>query len=75
MELKMALKVNDLDNVAMVFAFDVAPGSTVEVRDKKGHSERIIVPEAVPYGHKVALRDIRSKERIIKSRYRLLREK
>ena len=66
MELKLALKVNDLDNVATVFASDVTPGSEIEVRDKNGRSQRISVHEPIPYGHKIALRIIRIKERIIK---------
>ena len=35
-ELKIALKVNDLDNVATIFANDVTDGTVVEMRDKKG---------------------------------------
>ena len=36
MELKLALKVDDLDNVATIFADDITDGTVVEVRNKKG---------------------------------------
>ena len=39
MELKLALKVDDLDNVATIFANDITDGTVVEVRDKKGTNE------------------------------------
>lgn len=66
MELKLALKVDDLDNVATIFANGIVDGTEVEVRDKKGHSERIAVHGDVPYGHKIALRDIAKGEPIMK---------
>ena len=66
MELKLALKVDDLDNVATIFANDIKDGMEVEVRDKKGHSEIITVHGDVPYGHKIALRDIAKGEPIMK---------
>ena len=66
MELKLALKVDDLDNVATIFANDITDGTVVEVRDKKGTNETIVVIGNVPYGHKIALRDIKKGERIMK---------
>ena len=36
MERKLALKVDDLDNVATIFANGIVDGAKVEVRDKKG---------------------------------------
>lgn len=66
MELKLALKVDDLDNVATIFANGIADGMEVEVRDKKGQSEVITVHGDVPYGHKIALRDIAKGEPIMK---------
>ena len=66
MELKLALKVDDLDNVATIFANGITDGTEVEVRDKKGNSEIITVHGDVPYGHKIALRDIAPGEHIIK---------
>lgn len=66
MELKLALKVDDLDNVATIFANGITDGMEVEVRDKKGASEIIAVHGDVPYGHKIALRDIAKGEPIMK---------
>lgn len=66
MELKLALKVDDLDNVATIFANGIVDGTEVEVRDKKGQSEIITVHGDVPYGHKIALRDIAKGEPIMK---------
>lgn len=66
MELKLALKVDDLDNVATIFANDIVDGTEVEVRDKKGQSEKIVVHGDVPYGHKIALRDLTVGEPIMK---------
>ena len=60
MELKLALKVDDLDNVATIFANGIVDGAKVEVRDKKG------VHGDVPYGHKIALCDIKKGEHIMK---------
>ena len=66
MERKMALKVNDKDNVATVFAEDVCDQSRVDVHDKKGNIETILVTGNIPYGHKIALIDISKNEQIIK---------
>ena len=65
-ELKIALKVNDLDNVATIFANDVTDGTVVEMRDKKGNREQITVKGDVPYGHKIAVADIHIGEQITK---------
>lgn len=65
-ELKIALKVNDKDNVATIFANGVTGGSQVELRDKKGSSEVVTVFGDVPYGHKIATRDIKLGESIVK---------
>lgn len=66
MEQKLALKVHDCDNVATIFAPDIRDGISVEIRDKKGHSEMVIVHGDVPYGHKIAICDIHLGEEIIK---------
>lgn len=66
MELKLALKVNDKDNVATIFANGITGGTEVEVRDKKGQSEKVSVIGNVPYGHKIAVRDIKKDELIFK---------
>ena len=63
---KIALKVDDLDNVATIFAEGVADGTQVEIRDKKGQREVVTVKGAVPYGHKIAVRDIQPGEHIMK---------
>lgn len=66
MDMKLALKVDDLDNVATIFANDVLDKDTVEVRDKKGNVEQIQISGNVPYGHKIALTDIKKGEKIMK---------
>jgi len=66
MELKLALKVDDLDNVATIFANGIVDGMEVEMRDKKGNSEIITVHGDVPYGHKIAVKDIAVGEHIMK---------
>ena len=66
MELKLALKVDDLDNVATIFANGITDGTEVEMRDKKGESEIITVHGDVPYGHKIAVKDIAKGEAIMK---------
>ena len=62
----LALKVNDLDNVATIFANGVKSGMQVDVHDKRGNSEIITVIGDVPYGHKIAVKPIRKGEQIIK---------
>lgn len=66
MELKLALKVNDLDNVATIFASGLGAGTQVEARDKKGRAERLTLLSGIPYGHKIAIRDIAKGEPITK---------
>ncbi len=58
MEIKLALKVNDKDNVATIFANGITDGTEVEIRDK-GNAETVTVIGDVPYGHKIAVRDIK----------------
>lgn len=66
MEMKLALKVSDLDNVATVFANGVMDGDEIEIRDKKGNSDVVTVIGDIPYGHKIATRDIHVGEDINK---------
>ena len=66
MELKLALKVDDLDNVATIFANGITDGMQVEMRDKKGVSEITTVHGDVPYGHKIAVVDIEKGAPIMK---------
>ncbi|MDD5880493.1 UxaA family hydrolase [Stecheria intestinalis] len=65
-EKKIALKVNDKDNVATIFANGITDGTVVEVRDPRGNMEEITVIGDVPYGHKIALKPIHKGELIIK---------
>ena len=62
MSLNLALKVNDLDNVATIFANGITDGTIIEVRDKKGNSENVKVIGDVPYGHKISGKDIKKDE-------------
>ena len=63
---RIALKVNDRDNVATIFANGIHNGSEVELRDKKGFVETLTVHGEIPYGHKIAVRDIKLGELIFK---------
>ena len=65
-ELKLALKVDDKDNVATIFANGITDGTEVEIRDKKGQMEPVNVIGDIPYGHKIAVRDIKEGEPIMK---------
>ena len=66
MRVNIALKVTDLDNVATIFANGITDGTEVEVRDKKGNAETVKVIGDVPYGHKIAVKDIKKGELIMK---------
>lgn len=66
MENKLALRVDDLDNVATVFANGITAGTEIEVRDKKGNIDRITVHSDIPYGHKIAVVDIGKGAHIMK---------
>ena len=66
MDLKLALKVSDKDNVATIFADGIVDGTEVEIRDKRGDSEKVKVIGDVPFGHKIAVRDIHKGELIMK---------
>lgn len=62
----LALKVDEKDNVATVFENGVVSGMTVAVRDKAGRTEDIKVIGDVPYGHKIAVKDIETGAPVIK---------
>ena len=62
----LALKVNDKDNVATIFAEQVQGGDVIKVRDKKGETTEVKALEAIPYGHKLALQDIAKGQIIVK---------
>ena len=63
---KVALHVNDKDNVATIFANDVTDKSEVTILDKSGKTETVTIKGDVPYGHKIAVRPIAKGELIIK---------
>ena len=65
-EKKLALQCDEIDNVATIFANGITAGMEVDVRDKKGNTVAIKVLDNVPYGHKIALRDIKEGEHIMK---------
>jgi len=65
-KLPLALKVNDLDNVATLFSNDGKAGCTVEVKDKKGESFTLCLKDDIPYGHKLALSGIKPGDDITK---------
>lgn len=65
-ELKiLALQVSEQDNVATVFS-DASINNVVEVSDKKGNRQLVKVLDDIPFGHKVALKEIKRGEQIIK---------
>lgn len=66
LEQRIALKVDEKDNVSTIFSNDSTAGSGITVRDKKGGSQEITLLSSVPYGHKIAIRDIKKGEHIIK---------
>ena len=55
----LALKVNDKDNVATIFAEQVQGGDVIQVRDKKGETTEVKALEAIPYGHSWLCRILR----------------
>ncbi len=65
-ELKLALKVDEKDNVATIFANGITDGTKVVIRDQKGTSCETEVIGDVPYGHKIAVCPIRKGESVIK---------
>ena len=48
------------------FADGIVDGTEVEIRDKRGDSEKVHVIGDVPFGHKIAVRDIHKGELIMK---------
>ncbi len=66
MDINIALKVSDSDNIATIFAEGITDGTEVEIRDKKGGTETVKVIGDVPYGHKIAVRNIAKGEYINK---------
>lgn len=58
---KDAIILNDDDNVAVAFK-DLPPGAELDF----SHGRIVIVKDNIPFGHKLALRDIEARELIIK---------
>lgn len=65
-EIKLALKVDDKDNVATIFANGITDGTQAEIRDKRGNTTPVKVIGDVPYGHKIAVCAIQKGEHIMK---------
>ncbi len=61
----MALKVNDVDNVATTFE-DLKKGVRVLVTDKRKQTAEYFIQDDIPYGHKFAIAPIRNGEEIRK---------
>ncbi|QZY56200.1 UxaA family hydrolase [Crassaminicella profunda] len=59
------LKNNEIDNVATIFG-QVVVSSEVDVMDSKGNTIVVKVLDEVPYGHKIALKEIKIGEQITK---------
>lgn len=54
----IGLKVHDDDNVAVVFSEKVKNGTYLDIKDHKGNVQVLHLLADVPYGHKVAIKDI-----------------
>lgn len=61
----IGLKANDKDNVATIF-YEVKSGDIIKILDKAGNEENIEASADIPYGHKIAIKDINKGEQIIK---------
>lgn len=61
----LALKANDIDNVATVFSV-IEKGEIVQVTDSKGDVLKIKSLQEIPYGHKISLKTIKNGESIKK---------
>jgi len=53
--MKLALKVHDEDNIAILFCEGTEPGEIIEVVDKAGKKQQITAISSIPYGHKIAV--------------------
>ena len=53
--MKLALKVHDGDNIAILFSEEIGQGDMVEVLNKAGQKQTIKAASAIPYGHKIAV--------------------
>ncbi|MDR7871543.1 MAG: UxaA family hydrolase [Tissierellaceae bacterium] len=62
----LGLKVNEKDNVAVVFSEEAKIGVDLFVRDHKGDIQVIKLKSDIPYGHKVAVKPIKTGDPIFK---------
>ena len=62
----IALKCHPNDNVAVIFAENVKSGDNVRVIGKDGSIEKLVINSDIPYGHKLAVKEIRIGEPILK---------
>lgn len=62
----IALKCEDIDNVATIFANDVMDQDSVEIRDKMGGSEVLTVVGDIAYGCKIAIVNFMPGDKIMK---------
>lgn len=61
----IALKIKAVDSVATVLE-DVVAGDAITVKDKSGATSDLQALEAIPFGHKIATRQIEQGEEILK---------
>ncbi|MGB4440296.1 MAG: UxaA family hydrolase [Sedimentibacter sp.] len=66
MQRVIGLKVNEKDNVAVVFTENVKKDTEIEIRDHKGNVEVITLKSEIPFGHKIAIVPIKNGTPIIK---------
>lgn len=67
MEKILALRVENSDNVATIFSELAKDGAVIEVVDQTGKKiDSVEICSEIPYGHKIALRDIKKGEDICK---------
>lgn len=62
----IALQVNEKDNVAVVFGENVRKDDVIDVRDCRGCITKVLACSDIPYGHKIAVKNIRKAEAVIK---------
>jgi altronate dehydratase len=64
--MKNAIQINEKDNVATVTS-DISSGEKIEVLSSNGKVIlKIIILEKIPFGHKIAIVDIKKDEKVVK---------
>lgn len=61
-----ALKVNEKDNVAIVFKQETANNEIIKIKDHLGNETVVTAQNCIPFGHKIALGTIAKNAEIIK---------